>query len=98
MTGNIESFETYYEPMKKYFDITVYSPEKGKFATVFQDITEKKLAKEKIENQYNTLNGIHESVKSAIFSVDREYRYTSFNSVHKKIMKAIYGVVYRIRK
>jgi PAS domain S-box-containing protein len=35
-------FETYFKPMDKYFRISVVSPEKGKFATVFEDITEHK--------------------------------------------------------
>jgi len=37
-----KEFETYFEPMDKYFRISVVSPEKGKFATVFEDITERK--------------------------------------------------------
>jgi signal transduction histidine kinase len=39
-TGNSITFETYFEPMKKYFHISaVYLGEKGKFATIFSDIT-----------------------------------------------------------
>jgi PAS domain-containing protein len=37
-----EQFEAYFEPMNKYFQISVISPEKGKFATVFEDITKRK--------------------------------------------------------
>ena len=33
--------ETYFPPLKKYFVISAFSPEKGKFATVFTDITER---------------------------------------------------------
>jgi PAS domain S-box-containing protein len=33
--------ETYFPPLKKYFIISAFSPEKGKFATVFTDITER---------------------------------------------------------
>lgn len=92
LTGNPELFETYFPPMEKHFSISVYSPEKGKFATVFQDITDKKLAEHKIKHQYHTLKGINESVKNAIFSSDRNYCYVSFNSSHARIMNAIYGV------
>lgn len=35
-------FETFFPPMKKYFQISVFASEPGKFSTVFQDITEKK--------------------------------------------------------
>ena len=43
-----ESFETYFPPMEKHFSISVFSPEKGKFATVFVDITERRRAEEAV--------------------------------------------------
>ena len=42
--GEPIEFETYFEPMNKYFKISVISPGKGKFATIFEDITKRKLA------------------------------------------------------
>ena len=47
--GEPQHFETYFEPMNKYFRISVFSPKKGEFATVFEDITLKKRAEEKIK-------------------------------------------------
>lgn len=41
-------FETYFPPLNKYFSISVISPKKGNFDTVFTDITERKKAEEKI--------------------------------------------------
>ena len=41
-TGEPTSFETTFEPMGKTFAISVFSPARGQFATVFQDITERK--------------------------------------------------------
>ncbi len=43
-SGNPEHFETEFSPMGKHFSISVFSPEKGKFATVFTDITDRKNA------------------------------------------------------
>ena len=40
-TGEPTQFETYFEPMDKYFNISVASSGKGKFSTVFEDITER---------------------------------------------------------
>jgi two-component system NtrC family sensor kinase len=40
-TGKPASIETYFPPLKKYFIISAFSPEKRKFATVFTDITER---------------------------------------------------------
>ncbi|CAB1060005.1 Two-component system sensor histidine kinase [Olavius sp. associated proteobacterium Delta 1] len=36
------SFDTYFPPMDKHFSISVYSPRKGQFATIFSDISEQK--------------------------------------------------------
>jgi PAS domain S-box-containing protein len=41
-TGESTSFEVFFEPMQKHFHIAVFSPTKGQFATVFQDITKHK--------------------------------------------------------
>ena len=48
--GKPAEFETFFEPMDKYFRISVISPDKGKFATIFEDISKRKKAeKEKQE-------------------------------------------------
>ncbi|HUK38332.1 MAG TPA: PAS domain S-box protein, partial [Methanomicrobiales archaeon] len=44
--GAPEHFETYFPPMERHFAISVFSPGKGKFATVFTDITDRKRADE----------------------------------------------------
>jgi len=41
-------FESYFEPLHKYFSISVVSPSPGHFATIFSDITERKQAEEEI--------------------------------------------------
>jgi PAS domain S-box-containing protein len=41
-SGKPYRFETYFAPMARFFDISVVSWEKGQFATIFTDITERK--------------------------------------------------------
>jgi len=41
-TGESTTLEIYFEPMDKHFVISAFSPEKNQFATVVQDITERK--------------------------------------------------------
>jgi len=48
-TGKGVIFEEYFPPMKKHFNISVFCPEKGKFATIFSDLTERKKAEEEIK-------------------------------------------------
>ena len=54
-SGKPESFETYFGPMKKYFSISVFSSARGKFATVFSDITERKLMENALREQREEL-------------------------------------------
>jgi len=48
-TGSPTSFETYFPPMDKHFSISVFSHEKGKFGTIFLDITELKKAEKLLQ-------------------------------------------------
>jgi PAS domain S-box-containing protein len=44
LTGRPSHFETRFEPAGKVFAVSVFSPRKNRFATVFQDVTERKQA------------------------------------------------------
>ena len=45
-TGSPTNFETSFPPLEKHFRISVFSPTKSTFATVFQDITRRKTLEE----------------------------------------------------
>lgn len=53
--GGHESFETFFPPMKKHFEISVFAPEQGKFATVFTDITTRKNAEDILQKSHEEL-------------------------------------------
>jgi PAS domain S-box-containing protein len=58
LTGIPCSFETYYPPLEKHFQISVFSPKKDWFTTIFTDITESKIANTKLresEEQFSSL-------------------------------------------
>lgn len=66
LNGNSLSFETYFEPMQKHFYITVFSPEREKFATTFIDITPLKHSIQQIEKssrQFSKMFYEHSAVK-----------------------------------
>lgn len=41
-TGDHRFFQSYFPPLDKYFEISVFAPKPGYFATIFTDITERK--------------------------------------------------------
>jgi two-component system cell cycle sensor histidine kinase/response regulator CckA len=46
LTGKSVLFEHFAKPLKRYYEVLAYSPQKGQFAAVFTDITERKKAEE----------------------------------------------------
>jgi PAS domain S-box-containing protein len=47
-TGQPVSFDTFFPLMDKYFKVSAFRPEPGQFATIFEDVTERKRAEELI--------------------------------------------------
>ncbi len=50
LSGEVIRFEEYSEPLDKWYWISAFSPKKGQFATIFEDITARKHAEEEIES------------------------------------------------
>src|SRR3990167_5839208 len=50
LTGEPKRFETYVEPLSRWFLISVYSPQKGFFIAIFQNITERKQIEKDLED------------------------------------------------
>jgi len=63
-TGDALEFEKFFEPMGKYFNITVSSPEKGRFITLFSDITKRKKREKKIKDQKEALYATNEQLRA----------------------------------
>ena len=65
VTGEPESFETYFPPLAKHFSISVYCPKKGRFATIFEDITDQKCAEEELFKKNEELNASYEQIAAS---------------------------------
>lgn len=55
LTGKPIKFEQYAEQLERWYAVVAFSPEKGKFATVFDDITERKRAEEALKESERRL-------------------------------------------
>ena len=55
-TGQPTTFETFFPPLQRYFHISVTSPKKDYFVTVFEDITERRQMEERLRSQTSELS------------------------------------------
>jgi len=79
LTNSAETFETWFAPLEKHFSISVYSPEKNRFVTIFEDITEKKQAEAKVKESAEKFRALVETSPDMIWEIDCSgvFRYIS---------------------
>ncbi len=82
-TGEPTQFETYFSPMDKYFSISVFSPLRGKFATIFEDITECKNAEENLKIMDNAIASSINAIVIAGLDCNLTYVNPSFLKLFK---------------
>lgn len=95
LTGERQEFCQYAEPLQRWYKITAFSPEKGYFVTLFQEITEEirqienlEAQKEKIEELSKELEMVFNGTQDAMFLVrveDGGFRYMRNNAAHRKL-------------
>jgi PAS domain S-box-containing protein len=55
LTGTDLRFESYSQPLGKWYSILAFSPQKGQFATIFEDITDRKKAQAALQQRSEEL-------------------------------------------
>jgi signal transduction histidine kinase len=86
-SGKPARFENYYTPLEKYFSISVFSPFKGKFATIFSDITERK----KIENEIESLSRFPSENPNPVMRINNNNSIIYTNEPAKIILQQLSG-------
>lgn len=78
-SGQPERFENYAKALGKIFSVVAYCPESGQFAAIFEDITARKQAEEKLVASENRFHTLVETAQDLIWQCDTEGRYTYLN-------------------
>ncbi len=63
-TGKHVTFNAWFEPLKKHFKISAFSVGKGKFVTVFSDITDEVRNRERLENTLKELGELKQQLEA----------------------------------
>lgn len=79
-TGKHHFFQTYFPPLDRHFQISVFSPDPGFFATIFVDITEQRKAEEALKNNEIYLRELV-ATKDKFFSIIAHDLKSPFNSI-----------------
>jgi two-component system, chemotaxis family, CheB/CheR fusion protein len=80
LTGNPAKFEKYVASLKMWFSISVYSPEKEYFVAVFDVITERKKAEQRLQEREEIYSAIVNYAADGIVLIDTEtLRFAEFN-------------------
>jgi len=69
-SGIAEKFEIYIEPLHKWYESTIYCPEKGFTVAIFDDITKRKQAEQALQNSEKKFRSITEQMSEIVFITD----------------------------
>ena len=91
LTGNPSKFERYSKYADKWVNVSVYSPKKGYFVVLSEDITERKKAEEAVKQNDNRIKEILNSLQEAIYALDQNWNivYTNNSTIMEQGAKAV---------
>jgi PAS domain S-box-containing protein len=84
-TGEPVNFESYFPPLKKHFKVSVFSPKKEWFATIFEDITEQKVVMEALTEREIFYQAIFEQAGDGVLILDPKGKIKSVNKKFAEI-------------
>jgi len=96
--GQPASFETYFPPMDKHFSISVFSPRRGQFATIFSDITECKRVEGQLRQQGDILTAINQVLLETLTCETEEDVARTCLSVAEELTESKFGFIGEINE
>jgi len=85
-TGVPERFETYVEPLRMWFEVSVFSPARDHFVAVFDVITERKKAETALRESEAKYRTLFETMADGVVYQDKNGKIISINPAAEKIM------------
>jgi PAS domain S-box-containing protein len=85
-TGEPYYFTTYFQPLDRYFEISVFIPKKDWFATVFLDVTGSRRAVEALRATGRKYRRLYESMMDGFARMDMEGNIREFNSCFRDML------------
>ena len=84
-TGEALKFEMYFEPLKRWYSISAYSPEMGYFVATFEDISGRKNAEKALRESEQRWATTLSSIGDAVIATDVDGKITFMNSVAENL-------------
>ncbi len=69
-------FTQYSAPLERIYEVVAFCPERGRFATIFADVTDRVRAEEALRASEERFRTVVTSTDDVIFTLDREHRHT----------------------
>lgn len=82
LTGEALHVENYSREFDRYFQVSAFSPQRGLFATIFTDVTERHRLRESIEKGNELLNRVFESIHVMLAYMDRDFNFLLVNRAY----------------
>jgi len=86
LAGKSIHFENYSQELDKYFEVLAYSPQRGQFATVFTDITDRKQAEVELKSEKEFATSLIENAPTFFVAIDAQGKTTMMNQYMLKTL------------
>jgi len=85
LSGIADERESYVQELDRYYRARAYSPEKGKFAVVFEETTAQRRSQRELERREALYNDLVETATDLVWRCDSEGRYIFLNSAWETV-------------
>ena len=80
LSGDPVHFENYNQFTHRWYEIYAYSPQKGRFVTMVQNISERKGAEEALKEREQRFRTLIENLRSGVALIDEKGRFVTINT------------------